>query len=728
MQGDFHIGDRLIQPRINSVQFEEVALHLEPKVMQVLLVLASKPGEVFTREEIRQVVWRDVFVGDDVLMRAVSEIRRVFEDNPQAPHTVQTVPKVGYRLIAPVTIPGGKDAVAAIDSAATFASGPASEAISPAIAPLPRSQTHPLGRRSLLWIGAAASAILLVVIGWAVISNSVHAALPRGSYVSHPLTTYPGSQLQPALSPDGETVAFVWNRTGNQGHQIYVKAVKSGAPVRVTSGDDQEFSPAWSPDGHSLAFIRQSATESMVDVIPALGGSERQVYTFPVNSVGEYGGLTWSPDGGALIFPEQSTPGGTSQLVELSLSSHTVRQLTFPPANWNGDSMPAVSPDGHRLAFARGSEQSTRDIFLMELPNGEPHRITNDDHLILGLVWTQDGSNIVFSSNRGGSLALWRVAPNGGAPERDLAGTDGAYWPTLSKQGDLLSYSHGNASWSIASIPLGTARTQAEINILTSSEQDSAPSISPTANLLAFQSWRSGNQEIWTSAIDGTNPTQLTSQGVSAGSPTWSRDGRLIAFDARPGGFAHIYITDSGGASPRALTSGNFNDVVPGWSADGQTIYFGSNRSGTWQIWRVAADGHGAPQQVTAHGGMVAKPSQDGKWLYFANAGTPGIWRRSLQGDPARGSPEQNVFDGPPADYANYWTVYGDTVYALSNDAGHRSLVRINPATGSVTPVYTMLHDPAPFSGLTISGDGKQLLFSELLEATNNLTLVEHFR
>ena len=102
MQGDFHIGDRLIQPRINSVQCQGHTFHLEPKVMQVLLVLASNPGEVFTREEIRDAVWPDVFVGDDVLMRAVSEIRRVFKDDPRTPHTVQTVPKVGYRLIAPV--------------------------------------------------------------------------------------------------------------------------------------------------------------------------------------------------------------------------------------------------------------------------------------------------------------------------------------------------------------------------------------------------------------------------------------------------------------------------------------------------------------------------------------------------------------------------------------------------------------------------------------------------
>ena len=696
--------------------------------MQVLLVLASKPGEVFTREEIRQVVWRDVFVGDDVLMRAVSEIRRAFEDNPQSPHTIQTVPKVGYRLIAPVA--GPEEAIAVTTDPAIV---PAAVSAAPmplvpeVIAPNPvRELSTQAGRRAQrmrLRIGAMFAVSLLVIAGSAVWRKAGHPAASAATFVSRPLTTYPGSQLQPALSPRGDAVAFVWRQGEHQGHHIYVLSLRSGAPVRVTSGEDQEFSPAWSPDGLSLAFIRQSSTGSSVEIMPALGGSERQVYTFAGNSVGEYGGLAWSSDGNRLIFPEQRSAAGPSQLVELALNTHTTRVLTAPPTNWNGDSMPAVSPDGKQLAYARGSEQSTRDIFVMNLPDGTPRQLTTDAHIILGLVWTPDGSNLVFSSNRGGTMGLWRVSPNGGPPERERAGSDGAYWPTVSKRGDLLAYSHGSASWSIASVPLGTHKPLQEIDILTSSEQDSSPSLSPSGNLLAFQSWRSGSQEIWTSGVDGSNPTQLTNQGASAGSPTWSRDGRLIAFDARPGGFAHIYITDVGGANPRTLTSGTFNDIVPSWSADDHWIYFGSNRSGSWQIWRISADGQGAPQQITIGGGMVAKPSPDGRWLYFTKAETPGIWRRSVDG----GS-EQKIFDGPPAEYPNYWTVSANDVWALSTVNDHSTLARIDASSGQVTEGYRLIHAPAPFSGLTVSASGKQMLFSELLEAKSNLTLVEHFR
>jgi DNA-binding winged helix-turn-helix (wHTH) protein len=103
VQGDFRIDDWLIQPQINSVEKEGKTWHLEPKVMQVLVHLASHPNEVLSKDRLLEAVWHNTFVGDDVLVRCISEIRYVFGDDPKSSHVIQTIPKGGYRLIAAVT-------------------------------------------------------------------------------------------------------------------------------------------------------------------------------------------------------------------------------------------------------------------------------------------------------------------------------------------------------------------------------------------------------------------------------------------------------------------------------------------------------------------------------------------------------------------------------------------------------------------------------------------------
>ncbi len=103
VQGDFRINDWLIQPQINTVERNGKTWHLEPKVMQVLVHLASHPDEVLSKERLIDAIWRDTFVGDDVLIRCISEIRYVFGDDARSSHVIQTIPKAGYRLIAAVT-------------------------------------------------------------------------------------------------------------------------------------------------------------------------------------------------------------------------------------------------------------------------------------------------------------------------------------------------------------------------------------------------------------------------------------------------------------------------------------------------------------------------------------------------------------------------------------------------------------------------------------------------
>ena len=106
LPADFRLAGKIVKPSLNRVVRADATLQLEPKIMQVLVALAERPGEVVTRERLFRDVWEGAYVTEDVLTRAVGELRRVFEDDPAQPRVIETIRKTGYRLLlAPEGIP-----------------------------------------------------------------------------------------------------------------------------------------------------------------------------------------------------------------------------------------------------------------------------------------------------------------------------------------------------------------------------------------------------------------------------------------------------------------------------------------------------------------------------------------------------------------------------------------------------------------------------------------------
>src|SRR5882757_3682768 len=120
MEGDFRLGEWLIRPQLNTVQGDSGTVRLEHKFMQVLVCLAGRPGEVISKDELIRTVWAGTFVTDDVLTRAVSELRRILRDDAKLPHIIETVSKNGYRLIAPVQRTQDSSSIAGREVRANF--------------------------------------------------------------------------------------------------------------------------------------------------------------------------------------------------------------------------------------------------------------------------------------------------------------------------------------------------------------------------------------------------------------------------------------------------------------------------------------------------------------------------------------------------------------------------------------------------------------------------------
>ena len=116
VQDAFRIGEsHHVEPSLNSVIGPGGAIRLEPKVMQVLVCLATHTGQVVSKERLMHTVWPDTFVGDDVLTRAISELRHAFGDDAKHPRFIQTIAKRGYRLIPDCVGLTGTDSESRVD-------------------------------------------------------------------------------------------------------------------------------------------------------------------------------------------------------------------------------------------------------------------------------------------------------------------------------------------------------------------------------------------------------------------------------------------------------------------------------------------------------------------------------------------------------------------------------------------------------------------------------------
>ncbi len=688
--------------------------------MQVLVHFAQHPGEVLTKEQVIEAVWPDTFVSEQALTRCISVLRREMQDDAHTPRYIQTISKSGYRLVAEVRM--HQVETPHPPSEPHLASEPPANGTIPKI-DLAATAPAPVSRRRY-WIWGAASALLAVagVASFFLWRMGQSADLPPFRVIA--LTSYAGQQDQGAFSPAGNSVAFVWTSPEDGNRNIFVKHIGDETTLRLTNGPEADYSPTWSPDGTRIAFLASSDKGLGIFQVSSFGGPVTRLYTPQGIIHWEQGALSWSPDGKTIAFPDGVSSRSPSAIYLQSLESLQARPLTAPPAEWDGDFDPAFSNDGKRIAFIRASDYAVRDIYVIPAGGGEARQITHDGRIVDSLCWSPDDKSILFSSDRAGKFALWRVSVRGGEPERLPVGTEDAFQPAFSPVAHRLLYTQSSATWSILAIPLRPGVKAGSLApVISSTAQDSAPSLAPDGSRIAFQSWRSGTQEIWITSRDGKNIHQLTSDGDGlTGSPSFSPDGMWVAFDSRVEGHSHIFVVPAVGGAPRRITAGDSNNILPRWSADGKSLYFASNRNGTWQSWRVPVAG-GNPQQVTANGGYVAMESPDGRWVYFTKGDLSGIWRM-----PITGGAEQHVLPQPRGGYWGYWCMGRRGIYLLDTDPPAPRIVLYDFSTRRTSTIATLDHSPPPYAGLTVDRNENELLMTDERNVGSHLTLVENMR
>jgi Tol biopolymer transport system component len=656
----------------------------------------------------------------------------VFGDDPRAPRVIETIRKRGYRLVAPVAPAPAESHDTASPAALGIAAAPDARSAVPTgateLAPSRAATGLAGGRRPLrpaMWPAGLAAAVLLgaIAVGFALRSQAGGSAVDRVAGPGEAVRLYPLSgslseERDPAVAPDGTRIAFARVSADGERAALQVKLLRSDARQQLTDGAAADRYPTWAPDGTELAFQRIDADGCWIATVPVTGGAVRRLVPCDEHAPPR---MAYSPDGRFLVSTRLAEDAPRRwALHRLDLASLELERVTDPRPPYLGDYEPAYSADGDSLVFSRTLPGGAADVWRRDLRTGEERRLTFDFRDVQGQAFAADGS-IVFSSDRGGSYALWTLPAAGGDPVW-LTGTGSKIkHPSHARSAPVLAFEDWRfqiAVWRLALDGGGAAaggEPAGEV-VARSAGWDFAPAVTPDGRELLFVSSRSGSHELWWAPAEGGEAAQLTRGGGQVLSAArWSPGGARVLYSAFQLGDPDLFVLERDGAVPRRLTADDAVEMMPSWSGDGRFVYYAAERDGRWQVHRLAREGGEA--SVVADG-IAAREAADGS-LLVVRPDRRGVWRRR----PGSSRFELLVPELEPRDWASWDLAAGGVFYVVGVD--DETELRFRSLDGGEARIVGRIGELAR-PGIAVAPDGRAVFVARVDRADVQLMVAEN--
>ena len=576
-------------------------VELEPKALDVLLYLIDNRDRLVTKEELLDVVWKDTFVTPNVLTRAVTLIRKAVGDDADAPRMIETVAKRGYRFIAPV------------ESEPARSEESAASPIAPVVISAPAAGEGGRRRWPMLVGLALIAAIATVTLVVTMLNRPQANGAPAAVAGLRRLITRAGYNGQPAVSPDGRSVAYVSDRTGAL--EIYVTGlVATGTETALTSNGGQNIEPDWSPDGHWVAF--HSRKLGGVWVVPSNGGQPQQISPKGASPA-------WAPDSERLVFTSDN--GGFSEtaiLMTVRRDGSDLKPLTRIGQSPGGAVAPAWSHNGKFIAFANtfGGGTIPPGLFILSVDTGQIRQVLNSqfqgrpqfgpgDDVLYWQGWTSPGSPV---------LRRARLDPDTGefiGEAETLRSIDGLGDGISVSRNGVLAIGQAQDDDNLWSIEMSAAGAAAEAARVTNdAARNNRPAISPDGQI-AFTRFSQGNlPAIWVMDPDGGR-TEALLPGVEGMAPAWSRDGSRLFVMQRERAIWVDMATRRVSGIPLPVST--IKPAFPRLAPDDSSIaYHRIENDGRMSVWIKPLDG-GPERRVVADPQGIGFPvwSNDGTLL-----------------------------------------------------------------------------------------------------------------
>ena len=496
-------------------------------------------------------------------------------------------------------------------------------------------------RDLLRWTRVAlAAAAAAALTAWLALENRRDgtAGGPAAGRITR-ITSEPGLELDPVLSPDGQTLAYSAGPPGRT--RILLRQLASGQTRPLTDAglEGGQRWPQWSADGSQIVFQAGSPQleadptrgTSRLYVVPAHGGLPRPVFeaTPPPFAFAP----AWGPHQKDLVFS-----GGNGIFAVAAEGNGTPRRLV--PGS--GVHSPQWSPDGRWLAYVEQGAQFTfgEQLFgtvtnsrLVVHPDGSAATIavTDGNALATNPVWLPDSLTLLFIGSRGGARDIYRlrVSPQGlstdEAPQRFASDTN-AHTMSVSADGRRLvysSYTQGTEIWSIPIPASGVASVAGATQVTFGSEKIEKLAVSRDGRWLAFDSDRDGQADVWKMPTGGGPAERITRSSENEFVNDWSPDGRELVIHAIRNGQRDLLVIPADGTRTEAVATRPVHEQHAGWGPDGNSIVFDAppkpgEREQAFVVTRATPGAPwGPPRQLTSNGSADPKWSPDGRLIAF---------------------------------------------------------------------------------------------------------------
>ena len=669
-------------------------VRLQEQPFRLLALLTQRPGEVVSREELREKLWQsDTYVDfDNSLNTSASKLRDALGDSASSPRFIETLPRRGYRFLAPVQSvndenkpPGsGQD-----PERETGQGSPASQLGSDL------EQQNRRLRLALFAMGGLFLAVLVVLLSfWQRSPDLADSQLLRFSLLRDDLRS------QPAISPDGRHVAFI---AGPGNGRLWIWDLDREEP-RELEGTDGAVVPFWSPDSAEVGFFVGRELKR----ISSQGGAVATLCQMPaqLRLMG-----SWSEDGSTIVF----SSGNPGRIYEVSAMGGKPKLLIQPEESEKNRNFfaPVLLPtsNGQRALVFLIGERTANQLVIQDLATGEREILSaeanrpaycSSGHLLYtakGMLWA-----LPFSAD---SLTSQGEA----FPVRERPG-----FTSVSREGTLLHQKGGVNAYRIV-------WRDREGNRLGDIGQPQPrmgyAALSPDQRHAAVRATEEGNSDIWIHDSLGATKTRLTTDPTDDYRPVWDPKGERIAFVSNRDDNWDIFaqpVPGSGSAIP--LVASPLHEFVTDWSRDERfIIYFvvdPPNSDDLWYLKRKDDDSgfEPIPFLQTPFAERDGKLSPDSRFLAYVS-GESNRFEVYVQPFPEGGQRwlvSQNGGVNPlwRKDGREMFYVEGDTLMALP--------VTTNPTFSAGTPTPLFAHPsltPQRSPTYDVSGDGQRFILME---------------